>query len=80
MDLISKINGLTTDLLLALERAEREFERDDLPEDWNDELEDAIEAAQNAQSAIGNASDFNEHLDLIEKVLERINEHEEEAV
>jgi len=77
--LAGKINRAVSDLEELLERAQREFERDDLPDGWDDDLSDADEAAQNAASQIGSASDFNEYLDKIEAMLVRIGHFEEAA-
>jgi len=76
MTLADHIDNAIVALEQLLQDAFQELKRDDLPEDWEDELSDADENAQKALGAIGQASDFSEYVDALQKMLRRIDEHE----
>jgi hypothetical protein len=77
MKLADQIDNAIVALEQLLQDAFREVKQsDDLPEDWEDELGDAAESAQNALIAIGETSDFSEHVDSLQKMLRRIDEYE----
>jgi hypothetical protein len=78
MKLADQIDNAIVALEQLLDEALREIQRDDLPEEWADELSDADESGQRALSAIGQASDFNEHVDALQKMLRRIDIYEEQ--
>jgi Zn-dependent M32 family carboxypeptidase len=79
MKLADEIDNAIVALEELLSEALRELERaDDLPDDWADELSDADESGQKALSAIGQASDFSVYVDALQKMLRRIDEHEEQ--
>lgn len=72
MGLMNAIYSAVTHLEQLLDRARAEFERDDLPSEWDDDLGQADLAAQDAYSQIGSASDFIDYLATIEAMLGRI--------
>ena len=78
MKLADKIDNVIVELEQLFSDAMREFARDDLPEEWADDLSDADERAQEAQNAIGQASDFSEHVDALQGMLRRIDKHDDE--
>jgi len=78
MKLADRIDNAIVALEQLLDDALRELDRDDLPEEWADALSDADENGQRALIDIGEASDFNEYVDVLQKMLRRIDEHEEQ--
>lgn len=72
--LADQIDQQVEGLLRLIEEAAREIGRDDLPEAWAADLDEANDAADDARMAIDGASEFDTALDRVCETLRRIDE------
>ena len=81
INLADQIERALADLEVLFNEACTEIQRDDLPdgEDWLEDLLQADEAAQDLALSVGRGSDLNVHWELTEKMLRRIDAHDEEV-
>ena len=78
MSLADQIEKALADLDVLLNEANDEITRDDLPDEWEDDLMEADDASQHAVIEMGSCGAFNEHWIITEKMLRRIDAWDEE--
>jgi hypothetical protein len=76
--LADQIERALADLEVLFGRADQEITRDDLPSEWDEDIEEADLAAQNCAIEVGPASNLNEDCEVTLKMLRRIDKWDEE--
>ena len=79
MTLADQIDHAIIELQKLFFRAWEEFERDGFPEEWNDDLDNANEAAQEAAGNL-EVGDFDERANTVYTMLRRIDKFDDEQV